>query len=561
MRYISAWFLVFSLAMTGMALGKKPQPPAGPKARPAATAPVQVQIEWLKSSANIVQDAMILLEAGLTEPVKTLLAQLLSDPERHAEGASLASLMKLFEGDYASSLDILSASHSLPGSAKSLKTYVAPLVDLTSDFVSFESDHFVFRTKSKDSFLHYYALPALEEAYAKINAEFGDKKAPDYSFRKIIVEVYPDKESFSSASTLSQETLERSGAIGICKFGRLMIISPSALPHGYRWLDTICHEYMHKLINQISGYSCPLWLHEGLANYYGIRWRIAGGIASPLTPSGETALAEAWKAGKLISFSRMEPSLVNLESQEQVNLAFAEVGDAAAFMRTTYGQEKVAGLLAAFKFSGRDDAFKSVLGVNQSGFEELWKKSLEAKHFVSAKGAIPDITWYRQNSEIDEFVDVGIQGHVKLGDQLLNQGETLAALVQYNKSLKEAADNPVVLSRMGKCYILLKDNTSAEEKLKHAVVMNPNYVTSYFLLGELYYNEGKYNEALDALEEANAINPFNPEIHKITGKIYTDVGPVELAHREVGIAVELDPEDEEAQTYYKALGKTLSDKH
>lgn len=554
---------VFLLCFPGLVLayGRKPQPPAKPNVRPMAAAPVQFQIEWLESSMNIVQDAMILLEADLTEPVKACLTRWLSNPERHADGTSLASVMELFEGDYVSSLDILSASHSLSGSAQVLKAYIASLVGLTNDFISFESDHFIFRAKPKDAFLHYYALPGLEEAYSRINSDFGEKKTPDYSFRKIIVEIYPDMESFSSASTLSQETLERSGAIGICKFGRLMIISPRALPHGYRWLDAVCHEYMHKFINQISGYACPLWLHEGLAHYYGIRWRIAGGISSPLTPSGETALAKAWSENKLVSFSQMEPSLVNLENQEQVNLAFAEVGDAVAFMRATYGQDKVASLLAAFKSASRDNAFKTSLGVNQAEFEELWKKSLEAKHFVSAKGAMPDISGYRQGDEIDELVDVGMQGHVKLGDQLLNQGETLAALVQYNKALREAADNPVALSRMAKCYMLLKDNTSAEEKLKHAMAMNPNYVTSYFLLGELYYNEGKYDEALDVLEEANAINPFHPGIHKFIGKIYTDVGPTELAHREMGIAAELDPADEEAVTYYNALGKTLSDKH
>src|SRR6185436_16415221 len=90
---------------------------------------------------------------------------------------------------------------------------------------------------------------------------------------KIRVEIYPNKEDFSKASTLSLETLERSGAIGICKFHRLMIMTPQALPIGYRWLDALSHEYIHLTVNEMSASKAELWLHEGTARYFETAYR------------------------------------------------------------------------------------------------------------------------------------------------------------------------------------------------------------------------------------------------------------------------------------------------
>ena len=53
-----------------------------------------------------------------------------------------------------------------------------------------------------------------------------------------------------------------SGTIAVCKYHRLMIISPLAAANGYSWADTLAHElfirYLKKSRNKV-----PIWLHEG----------------------------------------------------------------------------------------------------------------------------------------------------------------------------------------------------------------------------------------------------------------------------------------------------------
>ena len=101
-----------------------------------------------------------------------------------------------------------------------------------------------------------------------------------------------------------------------------MIISPQQLAFGYRWLDTLAHEYAHYLVNLLSAGRCQLWMHEGIAKYLETRWRLND--PEFLTPGNRTELARAVKDDYLVPFSRMAPSMVYLKDQTEVRKAFSE---------------------------------------------------------------------------------------------------------------------------------------------------------------------------------------------------------------------------------------------
>ncbi len=186
-----------------------------------------------------------------------------------------------------------------------------------------DSEHFELWTPPGQSFLADIALPVLEKNAAHLESIFGYRPAA-----RIRVEIYPNKDDFSTASTLSVETLERSGAIGICKFHRLMIVSPRALPLGYRWLDALCHEYTHLIINELSHTKAELWLHEGTARYFETSYRSNPPVF--LTPDQKTKMKEAVEKNTLVPFARMSPSMVYLKDQDEVSLAFAQVSYAVS---------------------------------------------------------------------------------------------------------------------------------------------------------------------------------------------------------------------------------------
>jgi hypothetical protein len=156
---------------------------------------------------------------------------------------------------------------------------------------------------------------------------------------KIRVEIFPDTKAFYFASSLSARDIEVAGAVGLTNFNKLMVLSPRALVYGYRWLDAISHEYMHYLIVKLTSNKAPIWFHEGLAKYEETRWRNGPSYLSLLY---QTLLARALAERKLIGFDRMEPSLLRLETPEEVQLAYAQA--ASAIEKSRLLQEQVAGL-------------------------------------------------------------------------------------------------------------------------------------------------------------------------------------------------------------------------
>ena len=146
------------------------------------------------------------------------------------------------------------------------------------------------------------------------------------------------------------------------KFNKLMILSPRALVHGYRWLDAISHEYMHYLITKLTANKAPIWFHEGLAEHDEAGWR---GATPQLSPVHQTLLARAVESGRLISFERMEPGLVKLETPEDVQLAYAEAASAIEFIIGKAGHAAVRNVMkqmAASNEKGAGDAIKAVAG-------------------------------------------------------------------------------------------------------------------------------------------------------------------------------------------------------
>src|SRR5262249_42433811 len=167
----------------------------------------------------------------------------------------------------------------------SLRDLAEATAEVTKGFLEKKGKHFVVAyAPGRDEILVPYALDALDRAWETVGDDFGDK--PEGLIR---VEIYGGIEDLAKVSTLTLKEIETSGTIALCKFNRLMIVSPRALLTGYPWLDTVTHEYTHFVVSRASHNTVPIWLHEGLAKFEERRWRGAAGGA--LTPTMEHLLA------------------------------------------------------------------------------------------------------------------------------------------------------------------------------------------------------------------------------------------------------------------------------
>ena len=399
------------------------------------------------------------------------------------------------------------------------KEYLENLVRVSSPLVKRASDHFDLYLPAEDAFLADYALPALEKVAAHLNGVFGHRPRG-----RIRVEIYPDQETFSTASTLSIETLERSGAIGICKFHRLMIMSPRSLPMGYRWLDALAHEYLHLIINEMTDSRAELWLHEGTARYFETSYR-----SDPpdfLTPSQQTSLLEALEKGELVSFERMSPSMVYLKDQKEVSLAFAQVSHAVSHLIEEHGRGRFVSFLKSLRSRSFPDAFRRAYGVAPSAFERRLHDALAQAPWEKAKGAMSDEIRFGTVEEAD-LIGASAMGKVRLGDRMRQRGWMEAALIQYEGALKEEPDNALILLKAARAHLALEQRDAAVEKLRRATLKNPNYVTPHVELAGLLEGE----EALRHLEEAVAINPFDPRVHARLEAVYRGLGRKKDADR------------------------------
>ncbi|MCB4755640.1 MAG: tetratricopeptide repeat protein [Elusimicrobia bacterium] len=430
----------------------------------------------------------------------------------------LTALYHLSAGDYQKAFDSLTpeGEREFPW----LRSYLEGLHSVSSTLIKSESEHFIFCTPHDQEFLKEYALPALEDTATYMEKAWGYR--PEGHVR---VEIYSNKDDFSKASTLSPETLERSGAIGICKFHRLMILSPRSLPLGYRWLDSLSHEYVHLLINELSGCRMELWLHEGTARYFDTAYR-----KNPpefLTPDQKTKLKEALEKDTLISFARMSPSMVVLKDQNEVTLAFAEVSHAVSILVKDSGTNKYAGFLRSLSELPFNDAFKKSFSLTPEDFEKKWRGDLEREKWEKTKGTLSDAVVFKSFSE-DDVIGADVQGRVHLGDEMRKRRQFGAALMEYEKALQEEPDNAVVLLKAAKTHLASNDREKAVQKLRRATDKNPNYVTPHIELALLV----EPKEALPHLLEANAINPFDPRIHGMLSEIYAKRGEGEKSKRE-----------------------------
>ena len=116
--------------------------------------------------------------------------------------------------------------------------------------------------------------------------------------------------------------IRTSGTVAVCKFNKLILLSPKALLKGYDWQDTAAHEYTHLVLTRRSRNEAPIWLQEGLAKWFEDDWR---GGDEPLSPVSAALVKDAVQKGALVTFDEMHPSLAKLPSQERAALAYAEV--------------------------------------------------------------------------------------------------------------------------------------------------------------------------------------------------------------------------------------------
>ncbi len=480
-----------------------------------------------------------LLDAWHVAEAEALAAKALKDNPKSATALEFDGRIKFYQGRYPEALSVLDralAVDSKDQRRQAMKLLTQLTLDVHKSFKRFESAHFVlFVDERRDGILVPHALEALEKTYQATGAELGY-----YPKEKVRIEIAPDATSFNALSTLSLRDIEETGAVGICKFNKLMIISPRALSFGYRWLDSLSHEYQHYAIAALSNNQAPIWLHEGMARFYETRWRKAAPAKDAhedyLTPANQTLLVQALEKNQFVGFKKMEPSLIYLDTPEQVQLAYAEAASAVDFINQSKGRGGMRDLLSTLQDKATPEAIEKVYGMSFDAFENKWKGFLKTKGLKPIEGSRVRHLKVRKDQKEDEDVvelreiqSAIARNRTHLADQLMTKGRPVAALNEYQRALQASPQSPVIMNKLGRVMVDQNRADDALPLLKKALDIEPDGVNSYVQLGRAYHATKNFKEARGVLEEALQINPFHPLIYRLLIDAYNALGETEKA--------------------------------
>lgn len=474
------------------------------------------------------------------EEAEALVAELVKTAPDDPDAQTLAAQLAFLDGDYEKAADILDKIDAKKGLGGELRGLVASTRAATKGFDKKTSPggHFViFYAPGKDDVLVDLAAETLEAAYQKIGDDVGWRPS-----RPVRVEILPRTSDLARVSTLTEREIETSGTIALCKYNKLMVVSPRATLFGYPWLDTMAHELTHYLVSRATLDKTPIWLHEGLAKYEESRWRGSPGEGG-LGRAHEHLLALALRRGKLITFEQMHPSMALLPSQEAAGTAFAEVYTIVAWMREKIGYGGIRNVLAKIK-DGKSErrAIGEVMGTSFESVESAWRRHLRTLNLrpdpafagrtpPSAKIRFDKSARDSENVGVDQVPEAQARRLARLGGLLRARGHLVGAASEYEKARLVAPEDTFIGGKLARTYLELGEAQKAVE-VATPLARDKEDAGPLATLGAAYLKLGDNNQALGFLVAAERLSPFDPAVRCGLAEAYTAAGDEARADRE-----------------------------
>lgn len=379
------------------------------------------------------------------------------------------------------------------------------------------SRHFEVRyAAGVDGVMVPMALEVLERAYEAVGRDLGV-----YPEQRVVVDIFPSAQAFADAAGLPPEAVANE-TVGLCRWDRLLLTSPSAAPFGYPWADTLCHEYTHLVVEQLGAGRVPVWLHEGIASFEQRRWR--GETDLVLDPFSRQQLSQALDEDRLVPLEEIGNCLACLDGKERVQLAFAQVHTMVDHLVRARGIEALHGALEAVRLGAPAlDAVGAAWGSDFNAFEASWRGHAQERLAGSEDGAGLVMLGLGEAIAADtptpgaDSILVGRADgadHARLGDLLLARGLLRPALIEYDKADRALDDvSPALACKRAHVKQQLGDPDGALAVVQEARSLYPDFEPLHVHAAAAQMHLGRIDDALQSLEFAALLNPFDPRIY------------------------------------------------
>ncbi len=294
-----------------------------------------------------------------------------------ADAAMARARLAIYRGDCEGALDHL-VSKTVRGrkGAEGLYHFSVRCARATAGSIIFEDKKrgvWIRLQDEADKVLAPYLVEVGVRARAALEQDLGVQLP-----RPLRIDLVRDLFSLSSVSGLPLESAETTGTVAVARWGRITMVSPRAMHHGFPWADTLAHEITHLLLSLATADRAPLWLQEGIAKREEQRWRHVRPFDGKV--NAEERAYKAQVEGKSVGVDAIGPSIAMLPSAEAASISYAEVAAFVEYWIASNGVHSLALLLGDVETApNADSAMRSVSGYGVSEWQILWRAHMEKK--------------------------------------------------------------------------------------------------------------------------------------------------------------------------------------
>ncbi|MFT5447102.1 MAG: tetratricopeptide (TPR) repeat protein [Gammaproteobacteria bacterium] len=447
------------------------------------------------------------------------------------------------------------------------------LLDAMDGYAVLKEGRFILTGRSDQvAALAPYLLPLAEEAYDVHVARYGV-----YAPTPIRIEVHP------KAEDLSVRTLGHVGVdlLGVSFGPTLVIDGPMLNPNGpFNWASVLWHELAHSFQLELSQGRAPRWLAEGMAVH---DEHTAGreGWGQDIGPG----FLQAWAEGRLAGASRLNERFLNPQSADDVGNAYLQAGLLVEMIDRDHGSGSLPALLAGYR-EGRntDQLLDDVLGVSAAQFDKAFVDYMQQR-FGTALAALGLPQTERSHDDSGPRAhddkaggDAAQTTDPKIGDEA-DDAVKSASTSRYAQLLRvavnalrvddfKAAEPALIQARAlipghtGKSgpHRLLNDlyqRTGDLERLiesqRALVQVDADDLSPLLDLAANLQKVGDNHAAIDALQRALLIQPFDANMHEQLATLLESLNEWQAARVEREVVVALGASDPVGAQYSLAF--------
>jgi hypothetical protein len=323
--------------------------------------------------------------------------------------------------------------------------------------------------------------------------------------RPLRIELVRDLFTLAAMTGLPESAAHTTGTVAVAKWGRVTMISPRAIPHGYPWADTLAHEMAHLAQTRASRERAPLWLQEGVAKRQETRWR----PGRPLDdfPAADVLAAVGLDKGLGRPIDKLGGSIALLPTAEQAMVAFAEVSSFVRFWIKSTNEDALPELLVRLRLAEGDEyvdsAMKVVTGNSLSEWNARWLTYLGGVRRELPRGT-------RLGDGHPGLADV--QRGLRLGSLLLERKHPGAAKQVFEPAQKLAPFDPLLRHHLAQALFDLGQKSEAEKLISRMEDVHSEFGPWMALHGRWLEEQGEGERAAAAFDTGVQLCPLLPEV-------------------------------------------------